>query len=122
MQKLFLIIAAVAISFTANAQSKKLKERTKSKTEFVAEKMNLDKEKKDFLYNAFLANSVEFNKKKKGLPKKERKAVNKEARAALKTKLSEKFSEEEVKQIFALLKERRQLKKQKANSKKQYRC
>jgi hypothetical protein len=59
------------------------------------------------------ANTKESMQKKKTLTsKEEKKQVNREMHKKLRQDLSEKFSKEEIDQIFSLMKEKRQMNKQ----------
>ncbi len=107
MKHLILMSAILAFSLTLNAQKAKLQERVKSNSDYVAEKMNMNEENHTFLYETLLNHAEKTRAKKQGLSKQERKAVNKEAKIALRKALGEKFSNDEVNQILSLLKEKR---------------
>jgi hypothetical protein len=114
MKKLILLVALIGFTFSVQAQKKgKMDARVKTMVDYIAQKMNLNEEKTTFLYDTMLANTKESMQKKKTLTtKEEKKQVNKEMHKKLRQDLSEKFSKEEIDQIFALMKEKRQLDKQ----------
>jgi len=106
MKKLILFIAFIGLTFSANAQSKKAKEKAADATEYVAKAMNLDATHKVFLYKTLLDESEVVKKKLKNAPNKEaKKAIHKQGRNDLKKELSKKFSDADVKKIEKLMRE-----------------
>ena len=115
MKRIILLIAIIGFTFGAQAQKKnsKMEAKVKSTAEYITQKMNLDESKSAFLYETILANAKLASQKKKAVStKEEKKAINKEMRKKLKKELKAQFTEEEVNQIFALMKEKRELDKQ----------
>ena len=110
--RILILMALVAITANLNAQNPKMIERAKSNTDYVAKAMKLDDAGKQFLYESLLSSYQDAAKRKKGLSDEEKKEVSKEIRKELKTELETKFSQEEVKQIFALMKEKRENEKE----------
>ena len=108
MKKLILFIAFIGLTFSANAQSNKLKDKASSETEYVNATMKLSDVNKVFLYKTLLAQYDDFSKKSKGLSKEEKKVIRKEGSKALKKELSKNFSKDEIKQINTLLKEKKE--------------
>ncbi len=115
MKKIILIIAIIGLTLNLSAQSQKLKDKTLSNTEYIAKAMDFNDLQKNYLYKTMLNNSHKGYEMRKGLSKEERKEVNKELRKELKTSLSIEFSNDEIKQIFALLKEKKELDKKQNN-------
>lgn len=113
MRKVLLIIAFIGITFGANAQSKKNKERAKSETEYVDDVMKLKKSKETFLYESLVTRYEEVSKKAKGLSKEEKKVVYRETNKRLKKELEKKFSKKDIDKIYVLLKEKRENDKKK---------
>ncbi|RUA30466.1 MAG: hypothetical protein DSY76_02500 [Bacteroidetes bacterium] len=113
MKHLILLVAIMGFTITLNAQSQKQIDKAKSCSEYIAKAMSLDEAKTTFLYKALLNNAVEAKERKKGLDKEAKKAVNKALKNELKAELSKQFSKEEIKRIFALMKEKRALDKKK---------
>ena len=108
MKKFILFIAFIGLTFSVNAQSDKLKDKAASETEYVHATMKLSDVNKVFLYKSLLTQYDEFSKKSKGLSKEEKKVIRKEGSKALKKELQKNFSKDEIKQINALIKEKRQ--------------
>ena len=108
MKKLILFIAFIGITFSVNAQSKRIKEKASSETEYVNASMKLSDVNKEFLYKSLLTQYDDISKKTKGLSKEEKKVIRKEASKALKKELKNNFSKDEIKQINALIKEKKE--------------
>lgn len=103
-----ILIACLALSVSLSAQTKRMIDRAQGNTDYVAKSMELNDEDRQFLYTALLNSYKDAADRKKGLSDEEKKAVNKEIRKELKAELSKQFSEDEVKEIFALIKEKRE--------------
>lgn len=106
--RILILVVLVAVSVSLSAQNKKMIERASSNTEYVAKAMNMDDSSKQFLYESLLNSYQDAAKRKKGLTDEEKKEVSKEIRKELKMELNKKFSKDEVKQIFALIREKRE--------------
>ena len=105
MKKLILFIAFIGLTFSVNAQSKRIKEKASSDTEYVNASMKLSEVNKVFLYESLLHKYEAFSKKSKGISKEEKKALRKKCSKASNKTLSKNFSKAEIKQIEKLLKE-----------------
>lgn len=111
MKKLILMMAIIGLTISVNAQSQKMVDKAESYSEYVAKAMDLNDVDKLFLNVSLLNSYKDAAERKKGLSKEEKKVVNKEIRVELKTELGKTFSKEEVKEIFTLMKEKRELDK-----------
>ena len=108
MKKLILFIAFIGLTFSVNAQGKKIKERASSETEYVNASMKLSDVNKAFLYKSLLTQYNDFSKKSKGLSKEEKKVIRKEGYKTLKKELKKNFTKDEIKQINTLIKEKKE--------------
>ena len=116
MRKILLLLF-IALAINLNAQSEKMIEKAKSNAGYVAKAMKLSDADQQFLYDALLNSYVEGATRKKGLTQEEKKEVGKEVRSELKEELSKNFSKEQIKEIFALIKEKREKDKAQAQEK-----
>ena len=106
--KKILFVVFIALTLNMSAQSKKMVEKATSNTEYIANAMKLDNADKQFLYETLLNSYKDAALRKKGLSKEEKKEVGKEIRKELNDELSKNFSKQEVKEINALIKEKRE--------------
>lgn len=106
MKKVILFILLAGFLTTANAQKQSYAEKkSKETTAYVAEKMNLDKDKASFLQATLLEKYVNTSKETKGLSAEEKKVVYKKSYKVTSEKLAAQFSKDEVKEIFGFIKE-----------------
>lgn len=108
MKKIVLFILLAGFLTTANAQKKSYQEKkATTNTEYVADKMNLDDAQKTFLHSVLLEKYVNTSEqtKDKDLSKEEKKVIYKASYKITSEKLAKKFTKEEVKEIYASLKE-----------------
>jgi len=102
IKKSILVILLLSISISAFAQKESVAEkRATIATDYIAEKMNLDADKKSFVHEVlvekFQSNMAQT--KGKNLTSDEKKVIFKGSNGIAMKKLGEKFTKEEVKQI-----------------------
>ena len=108
MKKVILFILLAGFLTTANAQKQSYQEKkADSDTEFISTKMSLSADKTIFLHEVLLEKYQETSAEIKGkdLSQEEKKAIYKASYKKTSEKLANQFSKDEVKEIFALLKE-----------------
>ena len=114
MKKVLFLVLFMAITLSSYAQKKGSPEqRANEYTEYIAKSLDMSKEEATFLNKTLLTkyNSVTSKLKENDLSKEEKKAIYKDSYAWTNKELKTKFSDKEVKEIFALIKEFNQKKK-----------
>ena len=107
MKKIFLVLLFLGLSLTGFSQNKYLKTRAHKITEYVSTRMEFNKKETKFLESVLLVKITDVNKKinNKTLTKEDKQAIYKESYLWTKNELEKKFTNKEVKEIFALMKE-----------------
>jgi len=108
MKKLIFFLLLAGFLTTANAQKQTYQEKKAiSDTAYITEKMELNEDKTIFLHNVLLDKYQTVSKQTKGLDlsKEAKKTIYKESYKTTVKKLTEQFTEIEVKAIFSFLKE-----------------
>jgi hypothetical protein len=111
MKKVILFVFALGLFANVNAQKKSNSEVKLAKNvSAIAEEMDLNKDKETFLYNTLLEEKKHRMSQIKGkeLSKEEKKVIVKAAKKDTTKKLKAQFSSEEIKQVYALIKEQYQ--------------
>lgn len=108
MKKIILFILLAGFLTTANAQKKSYQEKKANEnTSYIADKMDLNKDKKAFLHEVLLEKYVNTSKQinDNDLSKEEKQVIYKASYKETSKKLTKEFTKEEVNEIFAILKE-----------------
>lgn len=114
MKKIIIFILLFSFLTTVNAQKQTHQvKRAIAQTDYVASRMNFNDAQKLFLHNVLLEKFEETSKQIKGkdLSKEEKQVIYKKTNKVMNDKLSAEFSNKEMKDIKALLKEYNQKKK-----------
>lgn len=108
MKKVILLVFALSLFSNVNAQKKSKFEVNLTKTvKVIADDMGLKKDKSTFLYNTLLEerNSRMAQNKGKDLSKEEKKVIAQAVKKEARKKLKKQFSNEEIKTIYASIRE-----------------
>ena len=111
MKKVILFVFVLSLFTNVNAQKKsQLEVKLGKSVAAISEEMDLKKDKETFLYNTLLEEKKSKMSQTKGkeLSKEERKVIVQAAKKDTTKKLKKQFSSEEIKKIYALIREQYQ--------------
>ncbi|MDT0552863.1 hypothetical protein [Urechidicola vernalis] len=114
MKKLILLIAIIGFSLNGMAQKKSdFEKRAKRSSNAIADKMNLKKDRKTFLYEAILDKQKQnlARLKDQELTEDQKSEIYAETSRMMNEKLSEKFTQNEIQTINSLIREQQSQKR-----------
>ena len=116
MKKIILFILLFGFLTSVHAQKQSHQEKkAETNADFIADEMNFDNDQKTYLHDVLLEKYEGTSKQIKGkdLTKEEKQVIYKKSNKELYTKLSAKFSENDIKDIKAHLREQNEKMKKK---------